>query len=131
MSTARVSYVYKSDVPKSIQSQIQQLHEQETRIVELEVELSQLQKAHAELERDLAPYRIVSSPLLQTLHRPRESHWNYVRSKPHQSIDARMKYFAYSSRPFSSVHTTKILKFHSTTPKSVAYFSFAVDGTRS
>jgi hypothetical protein len=58
MSTARVNCVYKSDVPKSIQSQIQQLHEQETRIVELEVELSQLRKAHAELEHDLAPYRI-------------------------------------------------------------------------
>jgi hypothetical protein len=58
MSTTRVSYIYKPDVPKSIQSQIQQLHEQETRIVELEVELSQLRKAHAELEHDLAPYRI-------------------------------------------------------------------------
>jgi hypothetical protein len=58
MSTTRVSYTYKSDVPKSIQGQIQQLHEQETRIVELEVELIQLRKAHAELERDLAPYRI-------------------------------------------------------------------------
>src|SRR5271170_3377437 len=58
MSTTRVSYAYKSDVPKSIQSQIQQLHEHERRIVELEVELSQLRKAHAELERNLAPYRI-------------------------------------------------------------------------
>ena len=58
MSTTRVSYTYKSDVPKSIQCQIQQLHEHETRIVELEIELSQLRKAHVELERNLAPYRI-------------------------------------------------------------------------
>jgi hypothetical protein len=54
----RANYVYKSDVPKSIQYQIQQLDEQEARIVELEVELSQLRNAHAELERNLAPYRI-------------------------------------------------------------------------
>jgi hypothetical protein len=60
MSTTRASYTYKSDVPESTQNQIQQLHEHETRIVELEVELSQLRKAHAELERDLAPYRIES-----------------------------------------------------------------------
>jgi F-box-like len=60
MTTARVSYVYKSDVSESIQLQIQQLHKQEAQIMELEAELSQLRKAHAELERDLAPYRIDS-----------------------------------------------------------------------
>ena len=60
MSSARVNYVYKSDVSESIRLQIQQLHLQEARIVELEAELSQLRKAHGELERDLAPYRIES-----------------------------------------------------------------------
>jgi hypothetical protein len=52
------NYIYESNVPEFIQRQIQQLYEQETRIVGLEAELSQLRKAHAELERDLAPYRV-------------------------------------------------------------------------
>jgi hypothetical protein len=58
MSTTRGNYIYESKVPEFIQRQIQQLHEQEARIVELEAELNQLRKAHTELESDLAPYRV-------------------------------------------------------------------------
>jgi hypothetical protein len=61
MSTTRASYIYGSNVPEFIQRQIQQLHENEARIVELEAELSQLRKNHAQLEHDLEPYRVDSS----------------------------------------------------------------------
>jgi hypothetical protein len=57
MSTTQASYIYRPNVPEFIQRQIQQLHEKETRIVELEAELSQ----NAQLERDLEPYRVGSS----------------------------------------------------------------------
>ena len=61
MSTTRASYIYGSNVPEFIQRQIQQLHENEARIVELEAELSQLRKNHAQLEHDLEPYCVDSS----------------------------------------------------------------------
>jgi hypothetical protein len=42
-------------VHEIIQHQVKQLHEQEARIVELEVELGQLRKVRAQSERDLEP----------------------------------------------------------------------------
>jgi hypothetical protein len=81
ISTTPVNYVYKSDLPESIQRRIKQLHEQEKQIVELEVELSQLRNDYAQLERDLEPYRISSSSIDVTLAQrtSREStHYSHI-----------------------------------------------------
>jgi len=58
MEASRVLEGYQQNLPESVLHRIQQLHEKEARIVELEAELSQLRKDHAQLERDLEPYRI-------------------------------------------------------------------------
>jgi hypothetical protein len=58
MDTSRAHEGYQQNVPESVLHQIQLLHAQQKRIVELEVELRRLRENRTQLERDLEPYRI-------------------------------------------------------------------------